>query len=116
MAVQAVRFLPTNSQLATRHSPLLLLLLLGSTGYVGTAFSRLFDSQDVPYRGISRRDVDYTNRDTLIDLIRDAKPTFLINAAGYTGKPNVDACEYHKAECLAGNAVLPGCQLATGCK
>ena len=33
---------------------------------------------------------------------------FLINAAGYTGKPNVDACELHKADCLMGNAVLPG--------
>ena len=33
---------------------------------------------------------------------------FLINAAGYTGRPNVDACELHKTECLAGNAVLPG--------
>ena len=32
----------------------------------------------------------------------------MINAAGYTGKPNVDACELHKAECLLGNAVLPG--------
>jgi dTDP-4-dehydrorhamnose reductase len=41
-------------------------------------------------------------------LIEDRSPTFLINAAGYTGKPNVDACELHKSECLAGNAVLPG--------
>jgi hypothetical protein len=40
-------------------------------------------------------------------LQRD-RPEFLINAAGYTGKPNVDACELHKAECLLGNAVLPG--------
>jgi dTDP-4-dehydrorhamnose reductase len=39
--------------------------------------------------------------------LRD-KPEFLINAAGYTGKPNVDACELHKAECLFGNGVFPG--------
>ena len=32
----------------------------------------------------------------------------MINCAGYTGKPNVDACETDKANCLAGNAVLPG--------
>ncbi len=32
----------------------------------------------------------------------------MINCAGYTGKPNVDACETDKAACLAGNAVLPG--------
>jgi dTDP-4-dehydrorhamnose reductase len=35
-------------------------------------------------------------------------PRFLINAAGFTGKPNVDACELAKADCLYGNAVLPG--------
>ncbi|HEY5812203.1 MAG TPA: sugar nucleotide-binding protein, partial [Terrimicrobiaceae bacterium] len=40
--------------------------------------------------------------------LRAGKPDFLINAAGYTGKPNVDACEIHKADCLFGNAVLPG--------
>ena len=32
----------------------------------------------------------------------------MINAAGYTGKPNVDACEINKSECLFGNSVLPG--------
>ena len=30
-------------------------------------------------------------------------------------KPNVDACEVHKAECLAGNAVLPG-TIAQACE
>src|SRR6185312_2877349 len=44
----------------------------------------------------------------LTELLRREKPEFLINAAGYTGKPNVDACELHKSECLMGNAVLPG--------
>jgi UDP-glucose 4,6-dehydratase len=44
----------------------------------------------------------------LIELIQEIKPTFLVNAAGYTGKPNVDACEIYKADCLLGNAVLPG--------
>jgi dTDP-4-dehydrorhamnose reductase len=31
-----------------------------------------------------------------------------VNAAGYTGKPNVDACELQKTECLMGNTILPG--------
>ena len=31
----------------------------------------------------------------------------LINCAGYVGKPNVDACELHKEECLQGNVLLP---------
>ena len=85
-----------------------MLLLLGSTGYVGSAFARLFDSEDVDYRPVSRREHDYTDRDALIGLLRESRASFVINAAGYTGKPNVDACETHKAECLQGNAVLPG--------
>lgn len=85
-----------------------MILLLGSSGYVGGAFARHLDQIGVEYAGISRRQVDYTRRDELIKLIRDSHATFLINAAGYTGKPNVDACEKHRAECLMGNAVLPG--------
>ena len=30
-----------------------------------------------------------------------------INAAGYTGKPNVDACETARADTLQGNTLLP---------
>jgi dTDP-4-dehydrorhamnose reductase len=85
-----------------------MLLLLGGTGYVGQAFCELFDHNSVQYRSVSRREIDYTNRDQLTRLLRETKPEFVINSAGYTGKPNVDACELHKAECLDGNAVLPG--------
>ncbi|TWU27223.1 dTDP-4-dehydrorhamnose reductase [Novipirellula galeiformis] len=85
-----------------------MIIILGSSGYIGSEFTKMFDRQGIEYRGISRREVDYSHRDSLIRLIRETKPEFLINAAGYTGKPNVDACELHKADCLMGNAVLPG--------
>jgi len=39
--------------------------------------------------------------------LSETKPEFLINVAGYTGKPNVDACENAKADTLAGNTLLP---------
>lgn len=85
-----------------------MILLLGSTGYVGTAFHRKLEELQIPHQALSRRTVNYTDRKTLVDTIRQTSATFLINAAGYTGKPNVDACEVHKAECLQGNAVFPG--------
>ncbi len=85
-----------------------MIYLLGASGYVGTAFQALLRLRGVPYRGLSRADVDYTDLGTLRSLLQRERPEFLINAAGYTGKPNVDACELHKAECLLGNAVLPG--------
>jgi dTDP-4-dehydrorhamnose reductase len=85
-----------------------MIYLLGGTGYVGGAYQALFRLKGVPYRSLSRADVDYTDAATLRGLLLREKPDFLINAAGYTGKPNVDACELHKADCLLGNAVLPG--------
>jgi dTDP-4-dehydrorhamnose reductase len=33
--------------------------------------------------------------------------TFIINAAGYTGVPNVDTCEKYKDECVDGNIMWP---------
>ena len=85
-----------------------MILLLGGNGYVGHSFQRLFKQNGVEFRVISRADHNYADRDTLIALIRETQPEFLINSAGYTGKPNVDACEIYKADCLLGNAVLPG--------
>jgi UDP-glucose 4,6-dehydratase len=83
-------------------------LLIGSNGYVGSYFLEHLNQCGLPVRGLSRKEVDYTNTVKLISLLKDTKPNFLINAAGFTGKPNVDACELAKAECLSGNAVLPG--------
>lgn len=85
-----------------------MILLLGGSGYVATTFAKRLSDRGLNFRLISRRDCDYTRRDRLIELIDQTKPSFLINAAGYTGKPNVEACEHHKADCLLGNAVLPG--------
>ncbi len=85
-----------------------MIILLGGSGYVGTAFRELLSRKQVDHRSISRRDCDYTTVEPLAELIRDTKASFVINAAGYTGKPNIDACERDKAACLAGNAVLPG--------
>lgn len=85
-----------------------MIYLLGGSGYVGQAYQALLASKRLPFRNLRRADVDYTNPDVLREALLRDKPSFLINAAGYTGKPNVDACELHKTECLFGNGVLPG--------
>jgi UDP-glucose 4,6-dehydratase len=51
--------------------------------------------------------IDYTQFDILFDYVHQMRPSFIINAAGYTGKPNVDGCESARAETLAANALLP---------
>jgi dTDP-4-dehydrorhamnose reductase len=85
-----------------------MIYLLGGSGYVGQAYQALFRTKGIAFRNLRRADVDYTDAATLRAALLNDRPEFLINAAGYTGKPNVDACEIHKAECLLGNAVLPG--------
>ncbi len=91
-----------------------MIYLLGGSGYVGSAYQALLQRKNIPFRNLRRADFDYTDKAALTELLRREKPEFLINAAGYTGKPNVDACELHKAECLFGNAVLPG-RIAEAC-
>jgi len=85
-----------------------MIYLLGGSGYVGQAYQALLSRKGIPFRNLKRSEVDYTDARILAEALRAGKPEFLINAAGYTGKPNVDACELRKAECLFGNAVLPG--------
>ncbi len=91
-----------------------MIYLLGGSGYVGSAYQVLLQRKQIAFRNLRRADFDYANQAVLTDLLRKEKPEFLINAAGYTGKPNVDACELHKSECLMGNAVLPG-TIAAAC-
>ena len=85
-----------------------MIYLLGGSGYVGQTYQALLTRKGIPFRNLRRADLDYTNVDVLRSALLKDKPEFLINSAGYTGKPNVDACELHKSECLFGNAVLPG--------
>lgn len=84
-----------------------MILLLGGTGYVGEAFQRELLSRGVEFRNVRRSEADYGRFDVLLDLVRAVKPNFLVNCAGYTGKPNVDACELAKADTLVGNTLLP---------
>lgn len=85
-----------------------MILLLGGSGYVGLAYQRLFSRRELEFRNVVRKEVDYTEVGPLTHLLEQTQPEFVINAAGYTGKPNVDACETDRTNCVFGNAVLPG--------
>ena len=84
-----------------------MILLLGSTGYIGEAFAHELRDRKETFTALSRAQIDYTRYEVLLKYLREKKPSFLINAAGYTGKPNVDACEIARADTLAGNTLLP---------
>ena len=84
-----------------------MILLLGASGYIGEAFAKELQRRKKDFLPMSRRQVDYTRFEVLLEFLNTKKPAFVINAAGYTGKPNVDACELHKADTLQGNSLFP---------
>ena len=91
-----------------------MIYLLGGSGYVGQAYQALLSRKGIAFKNVQRAELDYGDTAALLAALRADRPEFLINAAGYTGKPNVDSCELHKTECLFGNAVLPG-RIAEAC-
>ena len=84
-----------------------MILLLGASGYIGEAFAAELQRRKKEFIPLARKQVDYTRFDLLLEFLRAQKPSFLINCAGFTGKPNVDACELDKAGTLVGNTLLP---------
>ena len=84
-----------------------MLLLLGASGYIGEAFAIELKRRKLAFIPLARTQVDYSRFDLLLAYLKVNRPVFVINAAGYTGKPNVDACELDKAGTLVGNTLLP---------
>ena len=84
-----------------------MILLLGASGFIGSAFAAELHRRQTPFTALARAQFDYTRFNLLLDYLRRERPAFVINAAGYTGKPNVDACETARADTLLGNALLP---------
>ena len=91
-------------------------IVLGKNGYIGSAFVKYFEREEIPYLALSRGEVDYTDLNTLKEFLHKNKwntsynlwqTEGIINCAGFIGKPNVDACEDHKNETLLGNTHLP---------
>jgi dTDP-4-dehydrorhamnose reductase len=84
-----------------------MILLLGGTGYIGAAFMCELERRNLKFVNLERRELDYTRFDQLFHRLQFVMPEFVINCAGYTGKPNVDACETAKADTLLGNTTFP---------
>jgi dTDP-4-dehydrorhamnose reductase len=85
-----------------------MILLLGSSGYVGNSFQNYLISLGIEFKTVSLKSTSQPQRDILHSAIKATQPRFLINAAGFTGKPNVDASEDQKLRCLEANTLLPG--------
>ena len=84
-----------------------MILILGSSGYVGKKFQWALRNKGLNYMAVSRGSFDYYQRGVLDSLIEAYRPSMIINTAGFTGKPNVEACEHQRDETTLGNVVLP---------
>ena len=84
-----------------------MIALLGASGYVGQTFQAELEKRNLKYIPVSRKDTDYYDLFKLKEFIKNNSIKFLINAAGFTGKPNVDQCEVKKRDTIMGNVMLP---------
>ena len=84
------------------------ILLLGASGYMGGAFKEALARRNLQTLTPTRDQTNYCDFDVLRQYIRKLGGIdFLINAAGFTGKPNVEQCEVRRQETLQGNLLLP---------
>jgi dTDP-4-dehydrorhamnose reductase len=77
-------------------------LVYGSTGWIG---GQLVDMLKKAGENVQVGKVRLQNRESLEKEIDEIKPTYVLNAAGVTGRPNVDWCEDHKQETIRTNVI-----------
>ncbi|GMI64041.1 UDP-4-KETO-6-DEOXY-D-GLUCOSE-3,5-EPIMERASE-4-REDUCTASE 1 [Hibiscus trionum] len=77
-------------------------LIYGRTGWIGGLLGKLCEAKGIDFEyGRGRLE----NRISLESDIASVNPTHVFNAAGVTGRPNVDWCESHKVETIRTNVV-----------
>ena len=83
-------------------------VILGK-GFVGTHLSHYFKQNNIDHKIFSQSELDYTDPNTFKDFLdtNDKDIKWVINCSGYTGVPNVDACEDNKEFCYAYNVLYP---------
>ena len=81
--------------------------LLGANGFIGNRFYKFLSNNIYKIYPITRKDCDLLDKNKTQRLLKEINPDYIINAAGFTGKPNVDACELNKESCWAQNYTLP---------
>lgn len=75
-------------------------LIFGQQGWLAQKFNKALADSEISM-------VDITDLPALRKELNEKHPEIVINAAGITGRPNIDWCEEHKAETVAGNVTVP---------
>ncbi len=87
------------------------LLITGSTGTLGSAFARVCEQRGIPYRLLTRQEMDITDPASVQEVLTELNPWAVVNAAGYV---RVDDAEREPELCRLVNARGPAI-LAAGC-
>lgn len=77
-------------------------LIYGRTGWIGGLLGQLCEDRGIAF-GYGKGRLE--DRSSILEDIRKVRPTHVFNAAGVTGRPNVDWCESHKVETIRTNVV-----------
>ncbi|KAF8400465.1 hypothetical protein HHK36_013763 [Tetracentron sinense] len=87
-------------------------LIYGKTGWIGGLLGETCKKQGIEFEyGKGRLE----NENQIESDFQAVRPTHVLNAAGVTGRPNVDWCESHRVETIRTN-VIGSLSLAGVCK
>jgi dTDP-4-dehydrorhamnose reductase len=91
------------------------ILILGK-GFVGTHLHKYLSTINVHSNIYSQSELEYTDYKTFDAFLKERKGgiSAIVNCSGYTGVPNVDACETNKELCYNYNVSYP-LQMAALC-
>jgi len=77
-------------------------LIWGGEGWVAGHLKELLQSQG---KEVHSTTVRMENRESVLQVLDDYKPTHVLNCAGVTGRPNVDWCEDNKEATIRANVI-----------
>jgi dTDP-4-dehydrorhamnose reductase len=103
--------IPTIRRFYVRRGPVLPIAIVGATGTLERAFARLCDVRGLPYRLLTRQDVDITDPASVEAMLQSVRPWAVVNAADYG---RVDDAEREPDVCFRVNTHGPA-TLAAAC-
>lgn len=76
--------------------------IVGKTGTLGNAFTRLCALRNIPYKLLSRKEFNLLDFDQMQQMIMTEQPWAIVNAAGYV---RVDDAESEIRQCMRSNTI-----------
>lgn len=84
-----------------------MIVLLGGNGYVGAAIRRRLHAAGVESLAPGRGELDASSKDAVAAWFRGRRVDGVINAIGFTGRPNIDGTERERARTISENVIVP---------